>query len=135
MNTKYILIAVLLLVVLVSVIIVIKRNKKVEIVPIEKNPKELELTYDINSGIPFKWEFEIEDPTVVEFVKSYVVKSDNTDTSTGGKVYTNYVFKGLKKGTTTITFKYIYFDDNKVHKKRSHIINVDEDNNISEDNS
>ncbi len=117
-----------IILVLIGVIMLIKKLKKHSI-------NELEITKVISAGIPFKWEFEIEDPTVVEFVKSYVVKSDNTDTSTGGKVYTNYVFKGLKKGTTTITFKYIYFDDNKVHKKRSHIINVDEDNNISEDNS
>ena len=33
------------------------------------NPKQLELTYKINAGIPFKWEHEIEDDSIVKFVK------------------------------------------------------------------
>ena len=97
------------------------------------NPKELELTYKINAGIPFKWEYEIEDENTVEFVKSYILKDENTKKAlTGAPVYTNYVFKGLKKGTTTITFKLVNFTDNTVHEERKHIINVDENLNISE---
>ncbi len=72
---------------------------------LEKDPKVLELTYEINAGIPFKWEYEIEDESIVKFVKSYVLKDENTGAKAGASVYTNYVFEGLKEGTTTITFK------------------------------
>jgi predicted secreted protein len=119
----------------VVAIVTIIFASKILIKKVDNSSKQLELTYEINAGIPFKWVYEIEDESIVQFVRSYVVKDENTGGKVGASVYTNYVFKGLKKGTTTITFKYIYFDDNKVHKKRSHIINVDEDNNISEDNS
>ena len=96
------------------------------------NPKTLELTYEINAGIPFKWVYEIEDKNVVEFVKSYVVKDENTGGKVGASVYTNYVFKGLKEGETTITFKIVSItgeredSDIEVHK-----VKVDKDLNIS----
>ncbi len=97
-----------------------------------KSTKEIELTYDISAGIPFKWVYEIEDESIVEFVKSYVIKDDNKGGKVGAKVYTNYVFKGLKEGETTITFKIVsitgeYEDtSHEVHK-----VIVDKDLNIT----
>ena len=99
--------------------------------PKEENPKELELTYEINAGIPFRWEYEIEDESVVKFVKSYVVRDENTGGKVGASVYTNYVFESVKPGTTTIKFKYVNFADNYVSGERKHVINVDNDLNIS----
>ena len=32
--------------------------------------KELELTYKTNGGVPYKWEYQIEDESIVEFVKT-----------------------------------------------------------------
>lgn len=104
----------------------------IEIIP-KKNDskKELELTYEINAGIPFKWIYEIEDPSVVEFVKSYVVRDDNTDGKVGASVYTNYVFKGLKEGNTTITFKEISIDNRSdIIKEEKNNIKVDSELNI-----
>ena len=97
-----------------------------------KDPKYLELTYELNAGIPFKWEVEIDDEEVVEFVKSYVVRDDNEKGAlTGASVYTNYVFKGLKEGKTTITFKLVNFADNYVSDSKKHIVKVDKDKNIT----
>ena len=116
---------VIVLVLVVSLFFVIKGIKK-------NNPKELELTYEINAGIPFKWEYEIEDESVVEFVKSYVVKDENTNGKVGASVYTNYVFKGLKEGETTITFKIVSItgkhDD---MEKEVNRVKVDKDLNIT----
>ena len=98
---------------------------------INSNPKQLELTYEINAGIPFKWEYEIEDDSIVKFVKSYVVRDENTGGKVGASVYTNYVFESVKPGTTTIKFKYVNFADNYVSGERKHVINVDNDLNIS----
>lgn len=95
------------------------------------NPKQLELTYEINAGIPFKWEHEIEDDSIVKFVKSYVVKDENTGGKVGASVYTNYVFESVKPGTTTIKFKFVNFADNYVSGERKHVITVDKDLNIS----
>ena len=98
---------------------------------INTNPNELELTYEINAGIPFKWQYVIEDESIVEFVKSYVVRDDNKGSIVGASVYTNYVFRGLKEGTTTITFQYVNFTDNKVHKVKKHVVRVDDKLHVS----
>ena len=98
----------------------------------KKSSKELELTYEINAGIPFKWVYEIENPEIVEFVKSYVIKDENTNGKVGASVYTNYVFKGLKEGETTITFKIVSITgeyEDTSHK--THKVKVDKDLNIS----
>ena len=97
----------------------------------KKSSKEFELTYKINAGIPFRWEYEIEDESVVEFVKSYVIRNDNKGGKVGAPIYTNYVFKGLKKGETVITFKFVNFTENRVDKEEEHRVIVDDDLNIS----
>ena len=98
----------------------------------KKSPKQLELTYKINAGIPFRWEYEIEDESIVKFVKSYVVKDENKGAIVGAPVYTNYVFEGLKEGETTITFKFVNFTENTVSNKTKHYVKVDKNGNIFE---
>ena len=95
------------------------------------NYKELEITKDINAGIPYKWEVVIEDTEIIEFVKSYVVQDDNIDGKVGAKVYTKYVFKGLKEGTTNIVFKFTNFTTNVVEYEDKYPVYVDKDLNIS----
>lgn len=97
---------------------------------INKKPKNLELTYSINAGIPFKWEVEIEDETVVKLKKSYVTKNENKGTIVGGKVYTKYIFEGLKEGKTAITFKYINITNEIPAKEEKYNIKVDKNKNI-----
>jgi len=97
----------------------------------DESSKILELTYKQNAGIPYKWEYKIEDESIVKFVKSYVVEDDNKDGKVGAPIYTNYVFKGIKKGTTTITFKFINITTNKVEKEEVNKVKVDEFGNIS----
>lgn len=105
---------------------------RVTLPKVSDNPKELELTYEINAGIPFRWDYEIEDESIVSFVKSYVVKDENTGGKVGAPVYTNYVFKGLKEGTTTITFKTVSITGERPDKKeKPHVVKVDKDLNIS----
>lgn len=95
-----------------------------------KNPKELKLTYKISAGIPFRWEYEIEDESVVKFVKSYVIKDENKGGKVGAPIYTNYVFKGLKQGSTTIVFKYVNFTEGRVSSEKRHKVVVDHDLNV-----
>ncbi len=124
---KYVLIGSIVVLIVVLIFVV-----KEYIIKSNKSSQELEFTYEINAGIPFKWVYEIEDSEIIQFVKSYVVKDENTNGKVGASVYTNYVFKGVKEGTTTITFKTVsitgeYEDSNiEVHK-----VKVDKDLNIS----
>ena len=106
MNTKVlIIIGIIILIAIVVLIIILP--KKEEDNDNKKNLKELEITKEINAGIPFKWEYEIKDSDIIEFSNSYVLRDDNTGGKVGASVYTNYVFKGLKAGETTITFRMV----------------------------
>ena len=125
---KYLLIGLVLIIIIVIGVIGLNIFKNDE----EENKKQLELTYEINAGIPFKWVYEIEDSTIVEFVKSYVIRDDNKGGLVGGSVYTNYVFKGLKEGTTTITFKIVSITGEREDSNiEVHRVKVDHDLNIS----
>lgn len=69
--------------------------------------KTSEIIYKVNAGIPFRWEYKIEDESIVKFVKKYVSRNDNIGAISGAPIYTNYVFEGLKKGQTKIYFNII----------------------------
>lgn len=93
--------------------------------------KELELTYKTNGGVPYKWEYKIEDESIVEFVTTKDITSEKDKELDGGPVYTNYIFKGLKEGKTTITFKYASIIDGSVEKEEKITVKVDKSKNIS----
>ena len=101
------------------------------VIPSMTGSKELELTYKTNGGVPYKWEYRIEDESIVEFVKTKEVKSESDKELTGGPVYINYIFKGLKEGKTTIIFKYINITDNSIEKEEKVEVKVDKYKNIS----
>lgn len=101
------------------------------IIPNISGSKELELTYKSNGGVPYKWEYKIEDESIVKFVKTKDITSKEDKKLDGGPVYTNYIFKGLKQGKTTITFKYINIVDGSVVKEEKLTVKVDKYKNIS----
>jgi predicted secreted protein len=49
----------------------------------------------------------------------------------GATISTNYVFKGVKEGKTTITFKYVNIISNAVEKEEKVTVKVDKHKNIS----
>lgn len=101
------------------------------IIPSISGNKELELTYKSNGGVPYKWEYKIEDESIVKFVRTKDITSKEDKKLDGGPVYTNYIFKGLKQGKTTITFKYTNIVDGSVDKEEKLIVKVDKYKNIS----
>lgn len=126
MNKKLIIILVVLVILIIGICVCIFLKKH------EESSKKLELTYEINAGIPFRWEYEIEDEDIVEFVGTKVIRDDNKGGKVGGSVYTNYIFKGKKEGTTTITFKMVSItDDNYDGTVEKNTVKVDKDLNIS----
>ena len=129
---KKIIIGIVTLLVVILILVVLKLTiLKEDDKPVKEESKDLELTYEINAGIPFKWDYEIGNDEVVSFVRSYVIKDDNVGAITGAKVYTNYVFRGLKPGETTITFKYVNFVEGYTTHIEIHTVKVDEENKVS----
>ena len=47
------------------------------------------------------------------------------------KWYTNYIFEGVKKGATTVIFRYVSIIDNSIEKEEIITLKVDENRNIS----
>ena len=94
----------------------------------KKKSKNLEIVYDINAGIPFRWEYEIEDNTICEFVESKSVGEKAKEPICGGKVEISYIFRGLKSGKTRINFKLINFADNYLSRIDEYNIKVDKGN-------
>ena len=101
------------------------------VTPSMTGSKELELTYKTNGGVPYKWEYKIEDESIVKLVKTKNITSKKDKNLSGGPVYINYIFKGLKKGKTTITFKYVSIIDGSVDKEDIVTVKVDNNKNIS----
>ena len=118
---KYIIIVLFVFVIAISVI---------RVVFIKSKPKDLKLTYEINAGIPFKWEYEIEDESIVKLERSFV--DDKNKRQKGGIVNEHYIFSGLKEGTTTITFRTVSitgeYPDSNIEKN---IVRVDKNLNVT----
>ena len=123
MNKERIFIIGIMLVALIMIVLT-------RIINDDKN-KTLELTYQTNGGVPYKWEYYINDPDIVEFVKSYEVDNQNKNGLVGAPININYVFKGLKKGETTITFRYVSIVDGTIEKEEINNIKVDGRKNIT----
>lgn len=99
---------------------------------VKEDTKKLEITKEINAGIPFKWEYTIEDSSIVKCSKVYILKDENTNGKVGAPVYKNYVFKGLKEGKTTVIFKLVSItDEDYPSEEEKYNIRVDKDLNIS----
>ena len=101
------------------------------IIPNESGSKTIELTMQTNGGVPYEWQYEIKDMDTVEFVKSYEIDNQNKNGIVGAPISINYVFKGLKEGKTTITFKYVSLSDGEIAQEKDFNIKVDNKKNIS----
>ena len=77
---------------------------------------QIEITYIVNAEIPFRWEPKVKDESIIKCVEKYIEKDENINTTTGKPVHINYVFEGLKRGKTTITFQYYnYIDEEEIY--------------------
>ena len=92
--------------------------------------KKIEISYDISSGIPFRWEYEIEDNTIVELIKKETKGEKTKEPICGGKLTIKYIFKGIKNGKTKIIFKLVNFSDNHIEREEKYDVSVDEKLNI-----
>lgn len=98
---------------------------------IDKSSRQIELTQKTNAGVPYEWEYEIENENIVKFVKKYTIEVNKNEQLEGGALSVNYVFKGNKKGITTVTFRYRNITTNKVEKESVYKLKVDKYKRIS----
>lgn len=96
----------------------------------DKNKNQLIISYRMSSGIPFRWEYEILNNKVIEFVRKDII-GGNSKITCGGPITINYIFKGLKKGKTTILFRYVNFADNYIDQEEKYEIIVDDNLNVT----
>jgi len=88
-----------------------------------------EIVVTTNGGVPYVWEYEIKDNSIVKFENNNVKELDPG--MDGGRIEEHYTFKGLKKGTTTITFKYTDVRNDKAKETKEYKITVDKDLNVT----
>lgn len=96
----------------------------------DDSSRTIEFTVDTNGGVPYKWECEIEDETVVKYVRQYEFNMEDEPVE-GGQVKINFVFEGLKEGKTKVILKYVSIEDNTVEKELVNNVKVDKNKNIS----
>ena len=121
MKRFYLLILITVLVIaLVVISVVFKKEEK-------NDDKTLKIAVQTNGGVPYKWEYEIEDESIIKYVKTKEIENDNKDGKVGAKVVLEFHFKGLKKGSTTIKLKYVSITDNTVAEENVYKATVDKD--------
>lgn len=96
----------------------------------KNSEKQITITYRIAAGIPFYWQYKIKDPSIVEFVEKKHRSTTKKKNLCGAPYDTDYIFKGLKEGKTTITFELFSISENKVDRKEKYKVEVDKDLNI-----
>ena len=90
---------------------------------------KFEIKQSMNSGVEFKWIYSIENEDIVKLVD--ITEKGEDELVDGGLVDITYTFKALKKGRTTITFKYISLDGTITDETRVYNISVDKNMNIN----
>lgn len=117
--------------IIVGILLIIGSVALVILNPFGERNKNIEFTVRTNGGVPFKWEYEIEDENIVKFVKTYEREESKNTLVEGGPVYINYVFKGNKKGTTKVKLRYVNITDGSVAKEEVHTLKVDSKHNVT----
>lgn len=90
----------------------------------------IELDYSTNGGVPYFWEYEIEDESIIKFVEEKEKENNNKNGMVGAPIVKTYVFKGIKTGKTSINFKYIHVGSKDIAQDETVYLEVDEDNNL-----
>ena len=100
------------------------------IIGFSKSKKELDIVLKTNGGVPYEWKYSLSNDNI-KLVKQYSKVKNKDKELAGGPVEIHYVFKGVKKGETKITFKYVNFVNNTESKKNIYKVKVDKNMNIS----
>ena len=109
-NKKTIIIVGIILVIL-AVFIVLINSKKVN-----------EVVLKTKGGVLYLWEYMIENDGIIELEEKE--SEEKTRNVIGGEKEQHFVFKGLKEGTTTITFDHRNIVENNVTNTKKYKVTV-----------
>lgn len=115
-HKKYIICSIIALLILIIGLIIIACSRKKEF-----NDKAV-IELSTNGGVPYNWEYTIEDKSIVKLDKQDSKAKNNLE---GGPVELKYYFKGVKEGNTTITFNYKNITDETVDETKVYNVIVD----------
>ena len=88
-----------------------------------------EIVLMTNGGVPYKWEYEIKNKSIVSF--DHMNSVNQNPGAEGGRVEEHYYFKALKSGSTTIKFTYRDFRDGTIQKEKEYNVVVDNELNMT----
>ena len=94
-----------------------------------KDSKIFEIKQVTNGGVPYTWEYTIEDNSIISYVET-VTEEKDVDLD-GGIVYKYFKFKTMSTGETTITFNYVSSNDDSISESIKYIIKVDKNLNAT----
>ncbi len=110
-NKKKLIIGIIFLIVITLVIInIIKPHKKKEIV------------LKTNGGVPYNWEYTIENTDIIGIEDEKL--EEKSHEIVGGEIEKHFILKGLKEGTTIIKFEHRNFVDNSINKTKKYTVKV-----------
>ena len=96
---------------------------------LNKGSKELVVKVRTNGGVPYTWQYEIENSNVV-----YLADQESYSTSDelleGGPVEVKFTFKGKEEGKTTIYLRYVSIVNGTIDKEEKYNVKVDKNGNI-----
>lgn len=92
---------------------------------LNKNTREFEIVQETNGGVPLKWEYKIEDTSIVEFIEVESIVPESDKGLDGGRVYEHFKFKTVKEGETTITFNYNWVNHEGTSETKKYKVTVD----------
>ena len=75
-----------------------------------KTNNTAEIVMQINGGIPYDWEYAIEDTSIVKFkeTKETANNNDSDEMLIGGENDQIYIFEGIKEGKVYFIIKVVY---------------------------
>ena len=117
----YVVGCILLLVIFVLLFLLLSNNKS-----------KVDIKLMTNGGVPYKWEYTIDDTSIVKVKKEYSKELDKD--INGGRVENHFVFVAKKEGKTKVTFKYKSINNDSVISEEKYVLVVDKDKNIKIEN-
>lgn len=120
--------------VLESVTYVVTVDSDLNVIIKEKNASEAkmgEITLHGNLSTGYEWQYDIIHEDVAEIVDEKIVSDDETGTLCGAGETHTWKVKGLKEGSTEVTFNYLRPWESEIDKNVTYIVSVDSNLNVT----
>ena len=117
-----------------SITYVVTVDSDLNVIIKEKNASEAkmgEITLHGNLSTGYEWQYNIINEDVAEIVDEKIVSDDETGTLCGAGETHTWKVKGLKEGSTEVTFNYLRPWESEIDKNVTYIVSVDSNLNVT----